>query len=101
MAQEPDPNRVLRTRRRVVAGVAGGFGRYFAVDPNVVRIVLVLLAFAGGIGILLYLAAWLIVPEEPLDAPQPAGDGGARPRSNVLVIVLVGLLLSNGGLIWP
>jgi len=89
---ESPPTRVYRTRRRVIAGVAGGFGRYFAIDPNVVRIVLVLLAFAGGIGILLYLAAWLIVPEEPVGNVDPSAAGHPPARTNLLAIVLVGLL---------
>lgn len=91
MTPDSSPNRVYRTRRRVIAGVAGGFGRYFAIDPNVVRIVLVLLAFAGGIGVLLYLAAWLIVPEEPLGTLDPSTPARAPTRMNVLAMVLVGL----------
>jgi phage shock protein C len=48
---------------RVLTGVAGGLGEYFAVDPTIVRLVWVLAAFlTGGVAILIYLAFWLIMP---------------------------------------
>lgn len=49
---------------RILGGVCGGLGEYFNVDPTLIRLVFVLLAFNGG-GILLYLVAWLIVPRNP------------------------------------
>lgn len=49
---------------RLVAGVAAGLADYFDVDVVVVRIALVVLAITGGLGVPLYLAAWLLVPEE-------------------------------------
>ncbi len=61
-------------RRAVLGGVASGFGRYLDVDPVLVRLAFVILAFANGLGILLYLVAWVIVPkgEEAAD-PSPSG----------------------------
>ena len=49
---------------RKLAGVAGGLGRHFDVDPTVLRVVFVVLALFGGAGLLLYGACWLLVPEE-------------------------------------
>jgi phage shock protein PspC (stress-responsive transcriptional regulator) len=50
---------------RMVAGVCSGMGEYFGVDANVVRIIfLVLTVFTAGIGILIYLGAWIVIPEE-------------------------------------
>jgi phage shock protein C len=49
---------------RMLAGVAAGIARYLRVDVTVVRIVLVVLAVVGGAGIPLYLAGWLLIPEE-------------------------------------
>jgi phage shock protein PspC (stress-responsive transcriptional regulator) len=46
---------------RMVAGVCGGLGEFFGVDPVIVRVVLVVLALFGGSGLLLYAAMWLIV----------------------------------------
>ncbi|MGE5590056.1 MAG: PspC domain-containing protein [Bacillota bacterium] len=57
--------RLYRSRsERVIAGVCGGLAQYFAVDPTLVRIIWVLLALSGT-GILLYLIALLVIPEEP------------------------------------
>ncbi|AJF61288.1 TPA: PspC domain-containing protein [Candidatus Woesearchaeota archaeon] len=49
---------------RVIAGVCGGIGEYFAVDPVVVRLAWVLFTLLSfGTGILIYIIAWLIIPE--------------------------------------
>jgi phage shock protein PspC (stress-responsive transcriptional regulator) len=48
----------------MLAGVAAGIGSYLGVDAMFVRIALVVLTFFGGIGVLAYLACWLLVPEE-------------------------------------
>lgn len=47
----------------MVAGVAGGLGEYFEIDPVIIRLGFLLLTFAGGSGPLLYLILWLIVPK--------------------------------------
>lgn len=47
---------------KVIAGVCGGMGEYFGIDPVIVRIIWALLIFGYGFGILAYLLAWLIVP---------------------------------------
>jgi phage shock protein PspC (stress-responsive transcriptional regulator) len=49
---------------RLVAGVAAGVAEYFEVDATIVRVVFVGAACFGGIGILMYLAGWLLIPEE-------------------------------------
>ena len=58
--------RLVRSRDdRVVAGVCGGLGRYLGVDPVLVRIAALLLIFAGGAGVVLYVIGWIALPEEP------------------------------------
>lgn len=52
------------TSERMLAGVAGGVAAYFDMDPTLVRLIFVLLAAAGGPGVLIYLVMWLIVPED-------------------------------------
>lgn len=47
---------------RVIAGVCSGVGDYFEIDPVIIRIVWLLLIFTGGIGLLAYILAWIIVP---------------------------------------
>jgi phage shock protein C len=59
--------KLLRTREgRLVAGVCSGLGEYFGVDPQLVRLVFALLTIfsAAFPGILVYLAAWVVIPEE-------------------------------------
>ncbi len=60
--------RLLRIRQgRIVAGVCAGLGAYFGVDVNLVRLAFGVLTVFYGLGILLYLIAWLILPEEGED----------------------------------
>lgn len=59
-------NSPRQLRRRpdegMIAGVAAGFADFLGVDTVAVRLALVILAFAGGIAVPLYVAAWLLVP---------------------------------------
>lgn len=50
--------------RRVIAGVASGLADYWNVSPAIVRIGFIALAPFGGLGILLYVAGWLIIPDD-------------------------------------
>ncbi len=59
-----EPKKLRRSRSdRMVAGVCAGLAEYFNVDPVLVRLVFVLLALAGGPGVLLYIVLWIIMPE--------------------------------------
>ena len=49
---------------RMVAGVAAGLARYLGVDVTVVRIILAVLTVVGGAGLPIYLAGWLLIPDE-------------------------------------
>jgi phage shock protein C len=48
----------------MIGGVCAGLGDYFDIDPTIVRILFVVIAFAGGASLLAYLIMWIIVPEE-------------------------------------
>ena len=50
---------------RWVAGVCGGLAEYLDIDPIVIRLIAFLLVLSAGGGLLIYIIAWLIVPEEP------------------------------------
>ena len=68
MAKEEskDIKRVYRSKKnKMLAGVCGGIAEYFDVDPVLVRLLFVMLALMGFAGIILYLVAWLIIPESP------------------------------------
>lgn len=107
-AQEPEPQeppaaprRVLRRSRddRVIAGVCGGLGRHFDIDPVILRLVFVVLLLAGGSGILLYGVGWLAIPEErpgdEVGAPVPEGErrGGGAEVIGIALVVLGGFFL--------
>ncbi len=70
-AERPTARRLVRRRDgKVIAGVAGGLGDYFGVDPVIFRIAFVVAALAGGTGIIAYLAAWLLIPAAPANVPR-------------------------------
>jgi phage shock protein C len=90
--------RLLRRSRddKVIAGVSGGLGRYLGVDPVLLRIAFVVLAIAGGGGILLYLIAWIVIPLET----EGEQLGEAPPSSGATLRLLVGGgLIAVGGLL--
>ena len=63
--------RLYRSRTdRILAGVCGGIGIYYTTDPNLVRVLWVVLTLLSvGIGIIAYIAAWILIPEEPVTPP--------------------------------
>jgi phage shock protein C len=63
---QPRVRRLVRRRDdRMIAGVCSGVGDYLGMDANIVRLIVVLLAvFGGGAGVALYIAGWLLMPEE-------------------------------------
>jgi phage shock protein PspC (stress-responsive transcriptional regulator) len=61
--------RLYRSRtNRKIAGVCGGLGEYFNVDPVFIRIVWVVLILGAGVGLLAYLICWLVIPNQPAPA---------------------------------
>jgi len=58
--------KLFRSKKdRIIAGVCGGLGEYFNVDPVLVRVVFILLAFANGFGLLLYVVLMIVIPSGP------------------------------------
>lgn len=99
------------TEDKVVGGVCGGLGRYFAVDPVWFRVAFVILAVGGGSGVLVYLIAWLIIPEEKPGDPVgkgPSSIGDHGPVIVGVVLIAIGLMLLANNLVpwfdkvmWP
>ena len=56
----------LSNTDKMTAGVCGGLGENAALDPVLFRIAFVILAFACGFGVLIYLALWILLPRAPL-----------------------------------
>jgi phage shock protein C len=63
---------------RMLAGVAAGIARYLDVDVTIVRILFAVLAVMGGAGVPIYLAGWLLIPEE--GAEQSIAGGFIQSR---------------------
>jgi phage shock protein C len=60
------PRKLYRSRTdRKLAGVCGGLAQYFNTDATLIRVLFVVLAVLGGSGLVIYLAMWIIVPNEP------------------------------------
>lgn len=67
-------------------GVAGGMADWLDIDPAIVRIVWALLIFAGGAGLLLYIVAAIVIPEEPLERAAFPVPMGATPAAGAAVV---------------
>ncbi len=90
---------------KAVGGVCLGLSRYFDVDVTIIRLLWVLAVLLGGTGLLAYLIAWIIIPEEPnygdeiiVGAKQESTGGPvADSRTAGLIIVAIGVffLLRN------
>jgi len=96
----PPPRLYRAADGRVVAGVAQGLANHLAVKPLYVRIAFAVLATFNGFGIVVYLALWAVIPQEPVAADAPRRPRRrAVERGTVLALVAVaagGLLLSRG-----
>ncbi len=91
----PAPRRLTRSSTdRVVGGVAGGIGQYFAIDPILVRIGFVALTLLGGAGLVVYAAALLLVPLDDRSGP-PSGRDRVM-AVGVVAALAVGALVIGG-----
>lgn len=99
---DPGPRRLTRSSRdRMIAGVSGGVGRYFGIDPTLVRIGFVVLALLGGAGLVVYAAALLLVPldEEGGDAPSTPRDR-ATAIGIALALIVAALVFGSFGFVF-
>ncbi|UCE24567.1 MAG: PspC domain-containing protein [Candidatus Zixiibacteriota bacterium] len=89
------------TTNKVIAGVCGGLGEYFNLDPVFIRVIAVILALIPhGFGIVAYIIAWIIIPKP---APSEAGVQAAPAKEKQLsswnkyipglILIAIGLLL--------
>jgi phage shock protein PspC (stress-responsive transcriptional regulator) len=84
-----DLDRLRRsTTNRYIAGVAGGLGRHFNIDPTIIRVLLVVLTFFGGAGLIIYAVSWLFVPEDT--AEHGRIKVGTEPRK-ILLLAAAGI----------
>ncbi|HEY8300625.1 MAG TPA: PspC domain-containing protein [Jatrophihabitans sp.] len=95
----PRPTHRLRRSRtdRIGAGVAGGLGEYFGIDPVIFRVLFATAAFFGGAGVLGYLVAWAAIPEEGTEHAPIDGWVTALRQRRVPVWVIA---VAAGALLW-
>lgn len=67
------------SKSKVFGGVAGGVAEYFDIDPIIIRLLFVVIAFAGGGGAIVYLIMWIAIPLEPF-RPFNINAGTASPE---------------------
>ncbi|MDD2215068.1 MAG: PspC domain-containing protein, partial [Eubacteriales bacterium] len=104
---------------RVLAGVCGGIGEYFGIDPVIVRLLVVVLTLAGGSGLIAYIIAAIIIPEKhgrnvsdqnySYDGEESyANNDPAEKKNNsdgvlvigVILVFLGGFMLLRGFIPW-
>jgi phage shock protein PspC (stress-responsive transcriptional regulator) len=89
----PEPGETRRLTRSTtdkhIAGVAGGIGRYFGIDPLIVRIAFGVSVFLSGIGILAYLALLAFLPT---DDGEPAWIEGRSRATTIALVALMGII---------
>ena len=99
---DPEPKRLYRSRHdRMLAGVCGGLADYLNVESVLIRILWVVVTLLGGMGLLLYIAAVIIIPENP----EEIGEEESGEKKNdkalfwgaLLIVIGVGLLLKQFG----
>lgn len=102
-----EPRRLTRPREdRWLGGIAAGLGAYFDLSPTIYRIAFVALALAGGTGVLLYIAAWLVIPSEGAEdsiAGVELKKHRDRPRRllGLAAIGFVAILALSESHVWP
>jgi phage shock protein C len=108
MSELPDrpddrpPVKTLRRSRsqRVVAGVCGGLAEYLGVDVVLIRVAFVVLALAS-VGIVLYIVAWLVIPdEEPSGAVAGSAPGGRELGLGSAGLVFGVVLIAIGSILF-
>jgi phage shock protein PspC (stress-responsive transcriptional regulator) len=85
-----------KAKGKVLGGVCAGLADYFNIDVSLIRLAMVLLALADGLGILFYILAWIVVPEE--DGEEKKEEGKAEEPSSPKVQVVGGVFLVLLGL---
>ena len=107
ITSEPAVKRLERSRSdRMLAGVCGGLARYFDLTPVVFRVGFVVLALLGGAGVLIYLAAALVIPEEGKGdsiAAEILRERREKPWQlfGLALVAVAGAVLLSRATLWP
>lgn len=85
------PRATRPTRGRVVSGVSIGLARHLGIPTWLVRVAFVILAFAGGIGVVLYAAFWAVLPLQPEDPDVDPAAARAADTTRLLALAAVAI----------
>jgi len=80
VGRAPFADQLVRPRYpRMIAGVCSGFAQHYGWDLSLVRVVTALMIVCTGVGLIAYIAAWIIIPEAPYTLPEQTYPGSAGP----------------------
>lgn len=100
------PRKLYRSKKdRIIGGVCGGLAKYFNIDPWIVRLIFIGLAFADGLAIIAYIILLIVVPEDSGDEQEvispitPSAQTWLSDKKNLaataLIVIGAGLLLKQ------
>lgn len=88
--------RLYRSKKnRMIGGVCGGIAEYLNIDPAIVRLIMALLVFANGLGIILYILGLIIIPQNPEESGDSETAIPIETRSPVtvgIILIIIGLV---------
>ena len=90
--------RIIRSRKdRIISGVCGGFAEYFSLDPSLIRLAWIFFTIFGGSGIIAYLLAMIVIPDEYSASQYDRNDVTPQKNDKTILwgalLVFVGLIL--------
>lgn len=95
-------DKLYRSRRiRVFGGIAGGMSQYFNLDPIIIRVIFVIITIMHGVGLILYIILWIVIPEEPFEmayqAPADNKEGQSTGDPNIQSTIIPEIKKSHNG----
>src|SRR5690606_5640546 len=95
--EQTDNKKMFRDpETKALGGVSGGVAAYFGIDITVVRILFIVFSFAGGIGLLVYIVLWVILPEAHTITDRMQMQGEPVTLSNIESNIKKGLNIQDG-----
>lgn len=100
-----NPRRLYRSRpNRIIGGICGGVAEYFAIDVTLVRIIWVITVFFNGLGLVGYIAALILMRENPEQADVPVAEKSMPKNTGLIVgiiLIVLGLLFLSREFYFP
>jgi phage shock protein PspC (stress-responsive transcriptional regulator) len=88
---------LYRTEKdKMIGGVCGGLGRYFDLDPTLVRLIFAVIFFGYGAGVMIYILLWIIMPSEEMLEERKNWAANNKDSNKVEVVVTPEEVVENG-----